>query len=100
MVVPVTLIYDREPVFHKTELLHERIPEAYIALHITDARKLEIADGDMVSVMANGRTINATAYIDDHVLEGTALLPRALQRHGSLATAQVAQITRMEKAEA
>ena len=94
LIVPITLLYDAEPVFHKTALLHGRVPGPDVMMHPADARYLDIADGDVVTLSIEGNTITVVARYDEHVPEGVALLPRHMQMQGAPLAAMPGTLTR------
>jgi NADH-quinone oxidoreductase subunit G len=100
IIVPVTRIYDTEPVFHKTALLHQRISAPYAALNPDDARRLGFEQGDTLGLTVGERTIALTAVIDASVPRGVALVPRRLQAQGAPLEAKTAPISKLEKIEA
>jgi NADH-quinone oxidoreductase subunit G len=100
VVVPVTLLYDGEPLFYKTELLHERVPIPHIGLNPADASKMKLTDGDMLNIRLKGRSISAAAYLDEHVPKGVAAMPRRLQIQGTPRVATVAAVSKLEKVRA
>jgi NADH-quinone oxidoreductase subunit G len=97
VVVPITVVYDAEPVLDKTELLHGRVPAPHVGLNPVDAHKLGLGDGDMLEITANGRVIVAAARIDGRVPQGVATMPRRLQPQGTPSAATVAQIGKLER---
>jgi len=100
IVVPVTVLYDREPVFAKTELLHQRVPQPHVTLNPADADNLKITDGDMLGVTVNGHTVSVAAVIDKKTPQGVTLMPRRLQPQGAPNAAAGVPLTKLEKAEA
>lgn len=78
MVVPVRLLYDREPLFVPSKLMHKRIPDPYVELSAEDAQALGIAEGDQVIVKAGTIEIVVRARVDCRVPAGVVLVPRRL----------------------
>ncbi len=78
LAVPITRLYDRGQLIYHSQLLHQRIPPAHLAVHPDDARRLNIADGSMVEFALNGTAIKARLHTLDQVPQGIALLPRSL----------------------
>jgi NADH-quinone oxidoreductase subunit G len=99
VVVPVTLIYDAEPVVFKTGLLHGRIPVPHVGLNPADADGLGAEHGDMLSVTLGGREIMAAAYLDGGIPAGVATMPRRLQPQGAPLAVATATIKKAEKVE-
>jgi NADH-quinone oxidoreductase subunit G len=75
MVVPVRLLYDRGIVFYKSELMHGRVPEPYVALSAGDADRLGLSDGARARVTVDGRTVEVEARLGDATVDGVALVP-------------------------
>ncbi|MCK6577417.1 MAG: NADH-quinone oxidoreductase subunit NuoG [Anaerolineae bacterium] len=81
VVVPTTELYNRARDFRasEAELMTPRVPAAYVAMHAADAKRLGIADGDLVAVDAgSGRPVRSRVRLDGGAPEGTLLLPRHL----------------------
>jgi anaerobic selenocysteine-containing dehydrogenase len=93
-------VYDGEPVFYKSDLLHERVPLPHMGINPADAKKMKVVDGEMLSVSLKGRTISAAAYLDERVPKGVAAIPRRLQIQGTPLVATVAAVTKLEKVRA
>jgi NADH-quinone oxidoreductase subunit G len=100
ILVPISLVYDGEPIFYKTDLLHERVPIPHVGINPADAKKMKVVDGDMLSIALKGRTISAAAYLDERVPKGIATIPRRLQIQGTPLAAAVAAVTKLEKVRA
>ncbi len=100
IVVPTTLLYDREPVFQYTELLHKRIAQPHLTINPADAETLGVTHGDMVGVSVNGHTVNVSALISEDTPQGVTLMPRRLQPQGAPVAAAGVPLTKLEKAEA
>jgi NADH-quinone oxidoreductase subunit G len=78
LVIPATRLYNRERVFRSSELVHPRVPDAYVAIHAADAQKLGIEHGDMVNISAAGSTLKVRAHVNGAVPHGAVILPRHL----------------------
>jgi len=84
LVVPTTVLYNRETAFAQSVVVHQRVPLPYVALHPADAERLGVATGDAVLLSVNGHEVQASARVDDEGAEGSAppgvaLLPMKLQ---------------------
>lgn len=77
-VVPVRVLYNREPLFAPSEMMHQRVPEPYAELNSEDAVGLGISDGDRIAVSAGSVRVEATARVNGKVPAGTVLLPQRL----------------------
>ncbi len=76
--VPTTLLYDRGATFVRSLLMHPRLPQPYVELNAADAAKLNVKDGDSVTVSADGMTARVTARVDGRAPEGVVLMPASL----------------------
>ncbi|MCZ7544993.1 MAG: NADH-quinone oxidoreductase subunit NuoG [Anaerolineae bacterium] len=75
IVVPVRLLYDQGTEFYKTQLVHRRVPQAYVALNAGDAARLSVREGARVRVRLAGTEVEVAARVRASVPEGVALLP-------------------------
>ena len=78
LAVPTTLLYDRGQTFLPSELLHQRIPQPYIALHPSTAGSLGVLNGASVQVRLNGTSTLVTSRLDGTLPEGVVLVPRSM----------------------
>jgi NADH-quinone oxidoreductase subunit G len=79
LIVPIVELYDRKPTFRASEhLMHAHIPAPYVVLNADDAQKMDIADGDIVSVAYGAQAVEVKARVDLAAPAGAALLPRNL----------------------
>ncbi len=78
LIAPVRRLYDRAPEFFASTLMHQRIPQPFVALNTADGERLGIADGDRVVVRVDGVELAVTAVVDGYAPEGVALLPLRL----------------------
>ncbi len=100
VVVPITLIYDAEPVFGKTSLLHRRVPAPYVGLNPADAARLNVSNGEMLAVMLGDHRVAVAAYVDAQTPAGVLTMPRRLQPQGAPRMATLAHVAKLEKMEA
>ncbi|MBN2146470.1 MAG: NADH-quinone oxidoreductase subunit NuoG [Anaerolineales bacterium] len=78
LAVPVTLLYDRGVTVLTAELLGQRIPQPYLAVHPGDAQHLGLKPGSQVTFSLGGRPVQADLRLDENIPQGVALLPRSL----------------------
>ncbi len=78
LAVPVTILYDRGRTVISSELLHQRIPPAYIELHPDDAQRLSLTDGAQLQFTLDGIQVEARIVVSEQVPSGVALVPRSL----------------------
>jgi NADH-quinone oxidoreductase subunit G len=76
--VPTTVLYNRGTTFVRSQVMHPRLPQPYVELNAADAARLDIQDGDTVSVEAAGVQATVTARVDGRAPEGVALMPAGL----------------------
>jgi NADH-quinone oxidoreductase subunit G len=90
--VPTTLLYDRSATFVRSLLMHPRLPEPHVELNSADAAKLNVKDGDTVTVSADGMTARVTARVAarGRAPAGVALMPASL---GSSVPARATRVT-------
>jgi NADH-quinone oxidoreductase subunit G len=76
--VPMTVLYDRGATFVRSLVMHPRLPLPYVELNSADAQKLNVKDGDEVTVTVDGTTARVTARVDGRAPAGIALMPESL----------------------
>lgn len=78
LAVPITILYDRGSTVMPSELLHQRIPPAHIALHPDDVQRLNIPEGAQVQFSVDGTPVETKLRVSEQVPPGVALVPRSL----------------------
>lgn len=78
LVVPVRVLYDRGPYFEKSTVMHHRVPAPYAALNQEDADRLNIADGDSITVATGDYEMLVAVRVDAVAPAGAVLLPMQL----------------------
>jgi NADH-quinone oxidoreductase subunit G len=78
LAVPVTRLYDRGQTVLPSKLLHQRIPQPYLAIHPEDARRLRIPDGATVELSYQNTTSLVAIRFDEKVPAGVILVPRSM----------------------
>jgi NADH-quinone oxidoreductase subunit G len=78
LAVPVTSLYDRGTALAPSTLLHQRIPQAYVAINPSDAERLRVKEGDTVEVILEYTTSLSIARVNEATPEGVVLVPRSL----------------------
>ena len=76
--VPVTVLYDRGSTFVKSEIMNSRISDPYIEINVGDALTHNVTDGDMVSLILNGKERELIARVSNDVPQGAVLIPRSM----------------------
>lgn len=80
MVVPTVRLYNRESTFLPSveAVMAARTSAPYVEINAADAKKLKIADGDLVQVSVGASTMQARAHVNGAAPAGTVLMPRHL----------------------
>ena len=81
LAVPVTRLYDRGVTIYSSELLHARIPPAYVAVRPGELQAPDggaAPDGAALQLTLDGHTVTVTLRLDESVPAGVALVPRSL----------------------
>ncbi|MCI0554145.1 MAG: NADH-quinone oxidoreductase subunit NuoG [Anaerolineae bacterium] len=78
LAVPINKLYDRGTTVLASDLLHERIGDARVALHPETAKRLGFEEGQMVNVSFNGTSGDAVVRLDESISHGIALVPRSM----------------------
>jgi NADH-quinone oxidoreductase subunit G len=89
LLVPVRLLYNRDPLFEPSAMMHQRVPEPYAALNAADAERLGISNGDPITISVNGSQLDVAARVEDSTPEGAVLLPHHVSK-SPLSTAPAA----------
>lgn len=80
VVVPIVRLYNRERTFMPSvvELMSPRTDDPLVEINAADAARLGVADGDVVTVTADGVTVTVRAHVNGAAPQGAVLLPRHL----------------------
>jgi NADH-quinone oxidoreductase subunit G len=79
LVVPTTLLYNRESIFQPSTLMHPRVLIPYAEINSVDAGKMGVQNGDVVEIsVPNVTRVRVKAYVNGGTPEGSILLPRHL----------------------
>ena len=78
LAVPVTRLYDRGQTLMPSGLLHQRIPQPYVAINPADGKSFRIPDGATVEVRSPNSISLVMLKRDPGVPQGTLLVPRSL----------------------
>ncbi len=78
LIVPVTLLYNRESTFMPSTIVHPRVMMPYVEINEADAAKMGIEHGDVVQVATGEAQLRVKAYVNGGAPEGAAVLPRHL----------------------
>ncbi len=82
LLVPITELYDRKPIFAASAaLMHSHIPAPYALLNWEDAQVLGITEGDMLQVRFAGGSAELRARVAVSVPKGAILAARHLGAH-------------------
>jgi NADH-quinone oxidoreductase subunit G len=81
LIVPVQVLYDREPEFYASrDLMHSHIDTPYAILNTQDANRLGIVHGDSIKVQVGDESVEVTARIDASAPKNSVLLARHLAK--------------------
>ncbi len=78
LAVPVTRLYDRGQTVMTSEILHQRIPQPYVALHPEEAKRLKLSSGDTAELSLNGTSTFVTLHLEETLPRGVVLVPRSM----------------------
>jgi len=78
LAVPVQLLYDCDPLFAPSRMMHQRISSPYVELNSQDAAQLGIADQDRIMLSVGDHQIKARARVNGKAPVGVVLLPLQL----------------------
>ena len=78
ILVPTTVLYDRGATFVRSLVMHPRLPHPYVDLNAADATRLNIANGETVTVAAGDWQASLTARVDGRAPQGVILMPASL----------------------
>ena len=80
--IPITVLYDRGTTFVKSAIMGSRISDPYIEINVGDALTHNVTNGDMVSLIVNGKEWELIARVSNDVPQGAVLIPRSM--HGPI----------------
>jgi predicted molibdopterin-dependent oxidoreductase YjgC len=72
---PGRRLYDRGRLLRSAERVQTVVPGAYVVIHPTDARRLDLTDGDEVSIVSPAGEVPASLRVAAEVVPGVALAP-------------------------
>jgi NADH-quinone oxidoreductase subunit G len=78
LAVPITKLYDHGVTVSYSDLLDQRVGEAFIALHPNTAEKLGVAAGERVTLNLNGSSEIVVVRMDNTISTGVGLVPRSM----------------------
>jgi NADH-quinone oxidoreductase subunit G len=76
--VPTTVLYDRGATFVRSLVMHPRLPHPYLELNAEDAARLNVHDGDTLTVAAGNWQATVAARVHGQAPAGVLLMPRGL----------------------
>ncbi len=95
LVVPVTRLYNRERAFRSAELVHPRVPDAFVEINSADAQQMGIQNGDTVHIrIADAQPIAARAHVNGGAPKGTVVLPRHLSEQPAPLTITAGEVVK------
>jgi predicted molibdopterin-dependent oxidoreductase YjgC len=69
------LLYDRGTRLLRSERIQNLVPDAFIMIHPTDAKRLDLSDGDAVSVESTSGRLGLSVRVSDEIVPGAAFAP-------------------------
>ncbi len=78
ILVAPRVLYDDGRLFAEAELVYPHIQQPQIMLSRPDAARLQVSNGDSVTVTRNGSSVTLPAQVNRGVGEGVVLIPRNL----------------------
>jgi NADH-quinone oxidoreductase subunit G len=78
LLVPATRLYDRSLAFRPTLLVRPRVMAPYAQISAADAKRLRVADGDVIALTYVGGEVRVRAVIDGDLTAGVVVVPRYL----------------------
>ena len=78
LAVPVTRLYDHGKTVMPSKLLHQRIPQTYVAMHPSEAARLKLDQSDMAEMSLNGSSTFVLLRLDEKLPTGVVLVPRSM----------------------
>jgi NADH-quinone oxidoreductase subunit G len=96
-VVRTAALYNSGALIERTELIKLRIAKPTLYLNSTDARRLQIAAGDALTLPGRGRELQVTAAISEAVPAGMALVRGVPYREGLIVLPELAKAVSREQ---
>jgi predicted molibdopterin-dependent oxidoreductase YjgC len=69
------VLYDKGTLLRCSEHIQDLVPDAFVAIHPSDAERLGLANGDDVSLVSDVGRLGLRAKITDQVTPGVAFAP-------------------------
>jgi NADH-quinone oxidoreductase chain G len=69
------LLYDRGTLLRCSERIQKLVPDAFVMIHPAEAEKLDLADGDQVSVISTHGRLAFALRVSDEVVPGIVFAP-------------------------
>jgi predicted molibdopterin-dependent oxidoreductase YjgC len=69
------MLYDRGTLLLRSGQIQKLVPAAFVTINPADAEKLELVDGDDVSVVSAKGRLRFAAKVSDEVAQGVAFAP-------------------------
>jgi len=89
--VQIPALYQSGTLVDKSEVIASRVARPVVFIHMEDAERLSITDGDTVTLQLNGTAIEGSAYINGHGPAGTIMLrgTKAVPGNGLIAVQDI-----------
>jgi predicted molibdopterin-dependent oxidoreductase YjgC len=69
------LLYDRGTLLQRSERIQKLAPDAFVIIHPADAEKLDLVDGDAVSLVSSEGRLGSCVRVSDEIVPGVAFAP-------------------------
>ncbi len=97
LIVPTTLLYNRQRNFLPSTLVHPRVLAPYAEINEVDAKKLGIEKDDVVEVKTDHVAVRVKAHVNGSAPKGTIVLPRHLTDSATPLEITVGTISKVER---
>ena len=75
ILLPGRLLYDRGTLLLRSERLQHLVPGAFVVINPTDAGRLDLVEGEAISVVSAQGRLGFTVCISDEIVPGTVFAP-------------------------
>lgn len=76
--LPITRLYDKGWQFKYSEMMNQRVGEAYVVINPATASQQTVVDGGKIAVTVDGNRYEALAVVSETAPEGFVLMPRRM----------------------
>jgi NADH-quinone oxidoreductase subunit G len=89
--VQTAALYQPGTLVDKSGVIASRVARPVVFIHMDDAERLSVSDGDAVTLQVNGTAVEGQAYVNGHTSPGTILLrgTKAMPGNGLIAVQDI-----------